>query len=104
MGKIVFAVYKPFEGKTSELLALIEKHTPILFAQNLITDRKAIVLKSENGEIIEIFEWLSDEAINNAHENEEVIKIWNAFGKICSYETLGSLEESKEIFPSFEVQ
>jgi len=103
MGKIVLALYKPFEGKENELLELIKEHTPLLLKHKLITSRKAIVLKSDNGTIIEIFEWRSPKAIDDAHTNEQIMNLWNKFGEICSYETLGSLEESKAIFPNFKV-
>lgn len=103
MGRVVFAVYNPFENKEDELLALVKIHYDVLLSQKLITDRKRIVLKSKDKQIIEIFEWKSEEAIKNAHTNKIVIALWNKFGEICSYENLKNLPESEGIFPDFKV-
>jgi len=103
MGKLVFAIYKPNEGEEKALLEIISRHTNVLLSQDLISRRKVIVLKANKGQIIEIFEWKSDNAIGLAHENEKVLEIWSEFAKVCSYETLHDLSELDMIFPDFEV-
>lgn len=103
MKRVVFAVYKPFENKEEELLALIKVHFEVLLSQNLISDRKRIVLQANNNEIIEVFEWKSSEAIENAHSNETVMNLWTKFGEVCTYENLKSLKESEGVFPDFKI-
>ena len=99
--QIVFALYKPHNNKENELKELISKHVPILKANNLITDRKPILVQSNNGIYIEIFEWKSNNSIEEAHENLEVQKHWDAMEKVCDFTTLDSVEEVKELFPHF---
>lgn len=102
MKRIVIAIYKPKTGQEEALISLVKRHTPILLQQALITERKVIFLKAKQGEILEIFEWVSSEAIELAHENVEVQKLWNQFAELCTYETLQSLDEAKSIFSDFE--
>lgn len=103
MGRVVFAVYKPFKNRENELLDLVKVHFDLLLGQNLITNRKRIVLQAKNNEIIEIFEWKNQEAIDNAHTNTIVMDLWNKFSEVCTYENLNSLEESGGIFPDFKI-
>ena len=99
--EIVFAIYKPHNNKENELKELISKHVPILKSNNLITDRQPILVQSNNGIYIEIFEWKSNNAVEEAHENIEVQKLWDAMEKVCDFTTLDSVEEVKEFFPHF---
>ena len=99
--EIVFAIYKPHNNKENELKELISKHVPILKSNNLITDRKPILVQSNNGIYIEIFEWKSNNSIEEAHENLEVQKLWDAMEKVCDFTTLESVKEVKEFFPHF---
>ena len=52
-------LYKPHKNKENGLQELISKHIPILKSNNLITNRKPILVQSNNGIYIEIFEWKS---------------------------------------------
>ena len=99
--EIVFAIYKPHKNKENELKELISKHVPILKSNNLITDRKPILVQSNNGIYIEIFEWKSNDAVEEAHENPEVKKLWDEMEKVCDFTNLESIEEVREYFPQF---
>ena len=102
MGIIVITCFRPKEGKDKELLEVIKDHIPVLKTEGLITDRVCHVMRSSDGSILEVFEWKSQEAINNAHTNENVLKLWKRFEHVCDYKTLSDLEESKQMFPGFE--
>jgi len=102
MGIIVITCFKPKEGKSEELLEVIKDHMPVLRRENLVTDKVCHVMKSNNGCIIEVFEWESQEAINEAHKNKNVLALWDRFEKVCEYVSLSELEETKGIFPGFE--
>jgi len=100
--EVVFALYKPHEGKDEELRLIISRHLPVLRRLELITDRPAILAKSRNGTYIEIFEWRTAESAGFAHHHPEVAKVWEAMGAVCDMPLLESLEEVKERFPHFE--
>lgn len=99
---IVIASYKPKDGMEEELLDVLRDHMPILSMENLITDFPAIILKSKKGIYLEIFEWKSQEAINKAHVNENILELWKRFEKVCTYINLSDIEECKGLFASFE--
>ena len=48
--EIVFALYRPHEGKDAELRELIKKHMPTLRRLELVTDRIPILVKSKRSE------------------------------------------------------
>lgn len=102
MGIVVIAMYRPKPGKDAQLLECVRSHLPVLRQQNLITSRESIVMRSENGTILEVFEWLDQAAIDRAHHDPEVGKLWARFNEACEYGRMNELPEATQIFPGFE--
>lgn len=102
MAHTVIAVYRPHEGKDQELVELLETHLPTLRAEGLATERESVVLRAGDGTLLEIFDWVSGEAVEAAHTNEAVQKMWEAFAAVCDFATLDSLAEAEKVFPHFE--
>lgn len=102
MGKVVIAVYRPREGKEQQLLAVVKEHLPILRGQGLVTDRPSVVMRAKDGTIVEVFEWDSPEAIEEAHNNDVVREMWARFDAACECKTLADLEECPDLFPLFD--
>ena len=102
MGSISVACYKPKPGCADALLELVRNHLPPLRAQGLVTERTPIVMRTANGTLIEIFEWVSQEAIAGAHNNPAVLDLWKRFEAACSYETPSNLPEFQNMFAHFE--
>ncbi len=100
--EVVFALYKPHQGKDPELLEIIKQHVPTLRRLEMATDRPVVLVKTKNGTYIEIFEWSTAEAAGLAHHHPEVAKVWEAMGKVADLVTLESLEEIKQQFPHFQ--
>ena len=101
MGRIVIVAYKPKEGKAEALKALTKTHVPRLRKEGLVTDREVIMMEAADGTIVEVFEWLSDEAIQKAHSNPEVLKMWGEYAEVCDYVPLNTLSESNMMFAGF---
>lgn len=101
MGEFVIAAYRPNKGKERELLKELKQHMPILRGEGLITDRPSSVMRAKDGTILEVFEWKSTEAVEQAHHNKAVKEMWGRFNAVCDYVTLADLEESKKLFPPF---
>lgn len=98
----MFAAYRPHAGKDAALLKAIRDHMPVLRKLELITDRAPIVVRAKDGSIIEVFEWVSDEAMRMAHEHPEVATVWEGIGAVADIQTLGGLPEAGDRFPHFE--
>ncbi len=101
MGVMVIALFRPKPGKEAQLLACTHDHLPILRAQGLATDRPSTVLRAADGTLLEIFEWVSQAAIDAAHTNPAVHALWERYAACCDYVTLGDLAEAKAMFPGF---
>ena len=101
MGRIVVVGYKPKPGRESELEALLATHLPILKAEGLVSDRESIIMRSEDGTIIEVFEWKSKAAIESAHANLKVQEMWQAFSSVCEYVPVSQVAEISTIFSEF---
>lgn len=101
MGRIVIACYKPKPGKEAELDVLMKTHLPILRKEGLATDRKSIIMRASDGTVVEVFEWVSDEAMAAAHENTAVQKMWQAYAEVCDYVPLSTLKETNDLFAAF---
>ena len=102
MGSISVACYKPRPGSEQALLALVRDHLPPFRAQGFVTDRPPIVMRTADGTIVEVFEWVSKEAIAGAHTNPVVLDLWKRFEAVCSYQTPANLAEFQNMFAHFE--
>ena len=101
MGVIVIVGYKPKAGKAEALKALTKTHVPRLKQEGLVTGREAVIMAAKDGTIVEVFEWLSDEAVQNAHKNPAVQQMWGEYAEVCDYVPLNTLSEAGSMFASF---
>jgi quinol monooxygenase YgiN len=101
MGQIVIVAYKPKPGKEEALKQLMQTHLPRLKQEELVTDRESIIMEATDGTIIEVFEWLSAEAIANAHSNKAVQQMWAEYAEVCDYVPLNTLKEASDMFAGF---
>jgi quinol monooxygenase YgiN len=102
MGSISVACYRPKPGCEGALLDLVRDHLPPLRAEGLVTERASIMMRTEDGTIVEVFEWVSQEAIAGAHTNPTVLALWKRFEAVCSYEKPSNLPEFQNMFAHFE--
>jgi quinol monooxygenase YgiN len=101
-GVIVIVAYRPKPGRESETLDLVRSRVPTLRKEGLVTDRAPTIMRARDGTIIEVSEWKSQEAIDAAHKNPNVLAMWNKFFEVCGCIPLNTLSESAEMFAGFE--
>ncbi len=102
MGQISIAAFKPKPGKEDDLLKVIDDRVPLLRKLGMVTDRTPIGMRSIDGVIIHISEWVDDEAITKAHSHPDVLALWERFGDCCDFLKLDSLSESHDDFATFQ--
>lgn len=102
MGRFVIAVFRPRPGKAAELHAVVRRHWALLRAQGLVTSRPRQLMQAGDGSVVEIFEWASPEAIEQAHHDAAVQALWAEFEQVCDYLPLAALAESSHPFAEFE--
>ena len=95
-GVIVIVAYR-----AKELLDLVRNRMPTL-RKGLATDREPTIMRARDGTIIEVSEWKSQEAIDAAHKNPNVLAMWETFFAICDCVPFRTLAEAEEMFPNFE--
>jgi hypothetical protein len=81
----VFCHYRVREEVKTELLDLLARHWPTLRELELVTDTPARVYLGEDGGgplVIEMFEWVSEEASATAHTHPRVSEIWEQMGRL----------------------
>jgi len=99
--RIVMVGYKPLPGKDSALKGLVKTHVARLRKEGLVSDREPILMISKSGIFIEVFGWKSKEAIESAHKNPEVQKMWAEYAEVCEYVPVGTVEEVMNLFSEF---
>ncbi|MBX7105873.1 MAG: antibiotic biosynthesis monooxygenase [Gemmataceae bacterium] len=100
-GTLVIAVYKPKPGQNDALKALVARHVPRLRELGLVMDRREVVMQAADGTILEVFEWKSQEAINQAHNHPEVQKLWNEFFALADMLPVNAVPESAALFAGY---
>ncbi|MBK7471173.1 MAG: hypothetical protein IPI73_11605 [Betaproteobacteria bacterium] len=102
MSRFVIAAFKPKPGMQRPLLAVVEKHWRVLQAQGLVTDRPRYAMQAGDGTIVEVFEWRSAEAVEQAHRNPAVLALWAEFEAACEYVPVSALAEAQHPFSEFQ--
>lgn len=100
--RIVIIAYRPKPGKADILLSELRDHVHLLRSEGLATDRHPVLLRAKDGAIIEIFEWASPAAIEEAHNNPRVQAMWARFAACSDNAPLNTLHESADLFAEFE--
>ncbi len=101
MSLIAIASYKAKPGHEKAFNKIIDVHVPLLQKQGYVTDKPPYRMNSENGTIIEVFEWESKEKKERAHEDPKVASLWNQFFDHAEMVPLDSLKEAHHPFATF---
>jgi hypothetical protein len=101
-GAIVIAVYKPKAGQARALEDLLADHVPTLRREELATARPVVLLRSEDGNYLEIFEWASAQSPGHAHDNVRVQALWQRIAEVAEVIRLADLPCAHRSFPHFE--
>ncbi len=99
--RIVIVAYRPKAGKTERLRTLLGVHVPRLQAVGLATERQAITMESSDGIIIEVFEWVSGDAMARAHSHPVALAIWEELAEVADYVPVGTVTEAGKLFSEF---
>jgi len=101
MGHTVIVAYKPKPGKEAALKELMKTHLPCLKDEGLVRDKESYIMEAADGTIVEVFEWLSDEAVRQAHTNPAVLQMWGNYAEVCDYIPIGNVAEAANLFSGF---
>jgi quinol monooxygenase YgiN len=101
-GVVCIVAYRPKPGHEKELLEIVRNRVPTLRMEGLVTNRVPVMMRAKEGTIIEVSEWKSHKAIEEAHKNPRVLAMWDKFFAICECVPLKTLPEAETMFAGFE--
>ena len=77
-------------------------HVPRLREAGLATAREPVIAVAADGTVVEVFEWVSAEAIAAAHDHPDVLAMWVEFDRVCTYVPVAALPEAADLFTGLE--
>jgi hypothetical protein len=83
--QLAFSAYRPYPGKSVELIALFHEELAILRRQGHVTERPAPVVRTEEGELLVVLEWSTEHAVDDAHADPEVLEVWERKAQLAEY-------------------
>ncbi len=99
----VIAAYRPRPGKAEELRRIVLEHRRALDEAQLTSPRPTILLRARSdGTLLEIFEWASAKAAEEAHQHPSIRGMWNRLAAIADFVPLSQVEEAGRAFSHFE--
>ena len=101
-GIVCIVAYRPKPGHEKELLEIVRTRVPTLRKEGLVTDRVPVIMRAKDNTIVEVSEWKSREAIEEAHQNPRVLAMWDKFFAICDCVPLKTVPEAETMFAGFE--
>ena len=102
MGRIATACYRPRPGSDGRLAEVVREHQTVLRAGGFAAGRPPVVMRSEDGTVIEIFEWASREKKEAAHRDPAVLAVWARLEECAEIAALADLAEGTRQFASFD--
>jgi hypothetical protein len=99
--RLVIVAYRPRPGKETVLLAEVRDHHPLLRSEGLATDREPTIMRAADGTIVEVFEWASPAAIEEARDNPRVQAVRSRFSACSDMAPLNQLPEAASMFAEF---
>ena len=99
----MIAAYRPKPGKANELRKLIHEHRRTLDEAQLTSPKPTILLRARSdGTLLEIFEWASSKAADEAHQHPSIRGMWNKLARVADFVPLSEVEEANNAFSHFE--
>lgn len=94
---LTLVTYRPKKGREVELLALVQKHWPVLQKVGLVTGEPAKIWKATDKRkgtvaFVELFSWRDGEASGIAHQMPQVMAVWEPMGAVMEDMTIEQLE------------
>ena len=99
----VIAAYRPKPGKDEALRKLMREHRRTLVDANLIRPKQPFILRARSdGTLLEIFEWVSAKAADEAHRHAPIRAVWNKLAAVADFVALSDIAEAGKAFSHFE--
>ena len=103
MSRVAIMIFRPQKDKLGELIALLKQSHSALLKFGIVTAREQILAMSVEGSVIQILEWTSKQAEEEAAVHDEIRELWMEAERLCEFQKPIEVKEFTQMFPSFEV-
>jgi hypothetical protein len=83
--ELALSAYRPFAGKGAELEAFFGEELATLRLRGHVTERPVPVVRTDTGDYLVVLEWSSEHAVGDAHEDPEVLALWERKAQLAEY-------------------
>jgi hypothetical protein len=83
--ELALSGYRPLPGKAEELQAFFAEELATLRRRGHVTGRPAPVIRTAAAEFLVVLEWASDHAVGDAHEDREILALWERKAQLAEY-------------------
>jgi hypothetical protein len=83
------------------LLEVFKADFASLRAGGHVTERRVPICRTDRGEYLAILEWSSDHAVDDAHRDSEVLRVWARKAEVAEYLAPRDLAGSDVPFVSY---
>jgi hypothetical protein len=103
MSHLVVSWYRAKPGCEDRLTECLDRHLPLLTQYALVSDRTPIRTRLSEGTFVEVFEWVSEEALRQAHAVPEITDLWAQIAEYSEPMMMDEdmLDELRDAFDSF---
>jgi len=74
--ELALSAYRPRPGTSGRLLEFFAEELATLRRRGHVTERPAPIVRTDAGDYLVVLEWSSEDAVGAAHEDEEVLALW----------------------------
>jgi hypothetical protein len=83
--ELALSAYRPFPGKAEALQEFFAEELATLRRRGHVTDRPAPVIRTDADELLVVLEWASGHAVGDAHEDREILALWERKAQLAEY-------------------
>jgi len=83
--ELVLSAYRPRPGQSGELLEFFAEELATLRQRGHVTERPAPIVRTVAGDYLVVLEWSTDHAVGDAHEDAEVLALWERKAELVEY-------------------
>jgi hypothetical protein len=102
MRRTVIACHRPKPGQAGALSVLLSTHHARLYEQGLVTRRPPVLMRARDGTLLEVLEWKSERALEEARANAVVLDLSRRFAAVCDALPIAALAEASTPRSEFE--
>jgi heme-degrading monooxygenase HmoA len=83
--ELALSAYRPRPEASGRLLEFFAEELATLRGRGHVTERPAPIVRTDGGDYLVVLEWSSEQAVAAAHEDAEVLAVWERKAELVEY-------------------